>query len=526
MNAQANNPILPGFYPDPSICRVGNDYYLVTSTFSYFPGVPIFHSRDLVHWRQIGNILNRSSQLNITDQGISEGIYAPALRYHKGVFYMITTFVGGGGNFFVTATNAAGPWSDPVWLTEIEGIDPCFYFDEDGKAYIVNNGPAPGNLPLYDGHRAIYLQEFNLNTYQLTGLRKWIINGGTDINQKPVWIEGPHLYKKNGFYYLMAAEGGTYENHSEVIFRSKDLFGPYESYAGNPILTQRDLPSDRSIPVTTAGHADMVQTARGDWFAVFLGCQPYEANYYNNGRQTFMLPVDWSGEWPVILPKGEPVSQVFEVRGATVLDNQTFAVYSANWKDDFNEKELGLDWLFMRTPQEKWMDIKDSCLMMKAKNVKITHRGNPCFIGRRLQHINSEMATAIKLEKGKVMQAGLVAFQNEEHFFMWMVEAVKGRYYLSFSSPKPGGDMDVMARKEITGYDARNFIYLKMIVKGGLLECFFSLNNRNWHLFAQGDAKRLSTAVVGGFTGTIYGLYAYAQSPATAWFDWASYREL
>lgn len=526
MNAQIKNPILPGFYPDPSICRVGNDYYLVNSTFSYFPGIPVFHSTDLAHWKQIGNVLTRPSQLNLTHQGISEGIYAPALRYHNGTFYMVTTLVGGGGNFFVTATNPAGPWSDPIWLPGIDGIDPSFFFDEDGKAYIINNGPAPDNKPAYDGHRAIYLQEFDLTANKLTGPRKWVINGGTDLARKPIWIEGPHLFKKDGFYYLMAAEGGTGEDHSEVIFRSKNIFGPYEGFQGNPILTQRDLPSDRNSPVTSAGHADLVQTPRGDWFAVFLACQPYEGNFYNNGRQTFMLPVDWSGEWPVILAKGKLIGPEFAVPGVTVTSNRTFTAYSANWKDDFKDKELRFDWLFMRTPQEKWVEIKDNSLVMQARNVKITDRANPSFIGRRLQHTNSEMTIAVKVEKEKDMEAGMVAFQNEDHFFKWMLEAKNGKYYLTFSSPVQGGAMDVMVNKEIAGFNPQDFIYLRMVVKGKMLETYYSLDNKNWQYCAAGDGKRLSTAVAGGFVGALYGLYAYAADPAIAVFDWASYREL
>ena len=286
------------------------------------------------------------------------------------------------------------------------------------------------------------------------------------------------------------------------------------------------MPSGRSNPITCAGHADLVQTARGDWFAVFLACQPYEDNYYNNGRQTYLLPVDWSGTWPFILSKGKVIGEVFEIPGVTVSPNQTFAAYSANWKDDFRQKELGLDWLFMRTPKEKWMDIKDGCLMMQAQNIKITDKGNPSFIGRRLQHINSEMTIAVKLEKGKNMEAGLVAFQNEEHFFKLMVEVRNDRHYLTFSSPLPGSSLEIILNQQLTDFNPDYFFYLRIIVKGKTLEGYYSMDNHNWQPYGTGDATMLSTAVAGGFTGTLYGLYTYAQSPATAWFDWASYREL
>lgn len=526
--AQIKNPILPGFYPDPSICRVGNDYYLVNSSFSYFPGVPIFHSTDLVHWKQIGHVLNRPSQLNLTNQNISEGIFAPAIRYHKGTFYLITTLIGGGGNFIVTAKNPAGPWSDPIWQHEINGIDPSFFFDENGKAYIINNGPAPDDKPLYEGHHAIYLQEFDLKTMKLTGDRKVVVNGGSDISKKPIWIEGPHIYQKDGYYFLMAAEGGTAEDHSEVVFRSKSVFGPYESFSGNPILTQRDLPADRSNPVTCSGHADLVQTPKGDWVAVFLACQPYSGNFYNTGRQTFMLPVDWSGEWPIILEKGKAIPVEVQVPVVANSGQTTFADYSANWKDNFDGKELKLDWNFIRTPKEKWYELKDKNLVLQARNVDITEKGNPSFVGRRLQHANSEMTIAVKLEKGKNMSAGMVAFQNEKYLYPFIVEEKQGKYFIA-QSPScniPGATV-VMGYIELTNYNPNDFLYLKMKFEGKQLECFYSLNNKDWtSVNGKNDATKLSTNVAGGFVGAYIGLYAYSKTQAIATFDWVHYQKI
>ena len=194
-----------------------------------------------------------------------------------------------GGNFFVTAKDPKGPWSAPIWLKEIDGIDPSFFFDDNGKAYIVNNGP-PEGAPLYNGHRAIWIQEFDLAANKLIGPRKVIVNGGVDIAKKPIWIEGPHLYRIKGWYYLMCAEGGTEAGHSEVIFRSKSPWGPFEPGPNNPILTQRDLPKDRANPVTNAGHADLIEMKDGSWWAVFLASRPYSGFRYNTGRETFLLP--------------------------------------------------------------------------------------------------------------------------------------------------------------------------------------------------------------------------------------------
>ncbi|MFN3388207.1 MAG: glycoside hydrolase family 43 protein, partial [Allosphingosinicella sp.] len=292
------NPILRGFYPDPSITRAGDDYYLVTSTFSYFPGLPVFHSRDLVNWTQIGNAIDRPDQLDFGKLGLSRGVFAPAIEHKDGLFYILNTCVDCRDNFVITATDPAGPWSDPVWLPDLAGgIDPSLFFDEDGSAWLLNNGPPVGE-PLYEGHRAIWIQAFDPKALKTFGPRTMLVNGGVDISTKPIWIEGPHIIRKNGWYYLIAAEGGTAEGHSQVVLRSKSVTGPYEPFAGNPILTQRDLPRDRVNPITSAGHADFVQLPSGDWWATFLAVRPYEGDFYNTGRETFLMPVDWSGEWP------------------------------------------------------------------------------------------------------------------------------------------------------------------------------------------------------------------------------------
>ncbi len=272
------NTVVPGFYPDPSVCRGGADFYLVNSSFNYFPGIPIFHSQDLVHWMQIGHVLDRASQFASLKGGdVSRGVYAPTIRFHDGLFYVISTLVNGGGNFFVTVKNPEGPWSEPLFLKEADGIDPSLFFDEDGKAYVVNcaGPPGGGGKALYDGHRTLRLQELDAANGKMVGAAKILVNGGTDISKKPVWVEGPHLFKHGGKYYLIAAEGGTGTAHSEVVFRADAVDGPYATFEGNPILTQRQLPANRADAITCTGHADFVELANGDWWAVFLGCQPY-----------------------------------------------------------------------------------------------------------------------------------------------------------------------------------------------------------------------------------------------------------
>src|SRR5688572_1200365 len=239
------NPILAGFYPDPSICRVGEDYYLTTSTFVYYPGLPVFHSKDLVNWKLIGHVLNKPELLDVEGSGVSRGLFAPSIRFRDGLFYVTCTLIDKGGNFISTATNPAGPWSDPVWIP-VDGIDPSPFFDDDGKLYLIYNSVAPDNAPLYQGHRTIRIIELDQDSLKVVGKEQIIVNGGVDLSKKPIWIEAPHIFKKDGFYYLICAEGGTGYQHSEVVFRSDSVKGPYIPYNKNPILTQRHLDSTRS----------------------------------------------------------------------------------------------------------------------------------------------------------------------------------------------------------------------------------------------------------------------------------------
>ena len=258
------NPILSGFYPDPSICRVGDTYYIVNSTFAYFPGVPVFASKDLCHFRQIGNILDRPSQLPLGNDGMSRGIFAPTIRYYDGVYYMITTNVSFGGNFIVTATDPAGPWSEPHYLKGAEGIDPSIFFDEDGKCYYIGTRPNPDGVR-YNGDWYIYIQELDIKNFCLVGDYKLAWKGAL---RDAEWPEGPHLYKKDGWYYLLIAEGGTEHFHAVTIARSREIYGPYEGNPGNPIMTHRHL--GEQYPICNTGHADFVELAEGSGYGVML----------------------------------------------------------------------------------------------------------------------------------------------------------------------------------------------------------------------------------------------------------------
>lgn len=419
---QYRNPILAGFYPDPAVCRVGDDYYLINSTFSYFPGIPVFHSRDLVHWEQIGNVIDRPEQMDFTGLGVTRGLFAPTISFHDGLFYVVCTLVDGGGNFLVTAKDPAGPWSQPKWL-DFDGIDPSLFFDDDGRAWMLNNGNPPDNKPLYEGHRAIWIQEFDVATQQLVGPRSIVVNGGVDISQKPVWIEGPHLYKRDGWYYICCAEGGTSTNHSQVILRSKEPTGPYTPWSGNPILTQRDLDGNAPQAVTCTGHADLVVGPDDNWWAVFLACRPYANGYQATGRETFLLPVTWTEDgWPRILPHGERVPYTVtaprggEAGAAPVPLNGNFT-----WRDEFDQATdvPAALWLMLRTPHERWWSYTASqgALSLTPSAESLEGKGNPSFLARRVQHAKFDTTTAVAVPSAAGVSAGLALFQSETHFY-------------------------------------------------------------------------------------------------------------
>jgi xylan 1,4-beta-xylosidase len=515
------NPILAGFYPDPSIVRRGDDYYIVNSSFSYFPGVPIFHSKDLVHWTQIGSVLNRPSQLSIDTAGVSRGIFAPVIREHAGTFYLITT-IADRGNFIVTATDPAGPWSDPIWLPELDGkngYDPSLFFDDDGKAYVVNNGPPPGT-PSYDGHRAIWLQEFDVATNKMVGPRTVIVNGGVDLAQKPIWIEAPHIFKHDGKYFLICAEGGTADQHSEVVFRSDSPRGPYVPGPINPILTQRHLAPARAFPITSTGHADFVETPAGDWWAVFLGVRPYGDNLYNTGRETFLLPVRWTNGWPVILAGDEvvPYSHQRPLLAATAPPTTpTSGNFSV--RDDFTAGPLAPYWMTVRTPRDAFYDFTShpGFITIKARHASLGSRAQMSFAGRRQQHINATVATSVIYAPRRAGDvAGLVAFQTDDFYYSLAVALVNGvrSVELTERDGRRRGGPVAIASAPLKG-SPNAPVFLKIDARGDKYDFSYGTVAGEWILLKAGaDGTILSTKVAGGFSsnfvGAVFAMYAYS----------------
>jgi alpha-N-arabinofuranosidase len=509
------NPVLAGFYPDPSIVAVGADFYLVNSTFSWFPGIPVWHSRDLVHWRQIGNAIDRPEQINLRDGlGMSWGVFAPTISYHQGRFFIVNTCADCGGNFVITATDPKGPWSNPVWLKNVDKIDPSLFFDDDGSAWLVHNS-VPEGKPRYPGHTAIRLIRFDPVSLQAVGEDKVIVDAGADPSTNPVWLEGPHLFKKDGFYYLIAAEGGTAENHSAVIFRSEKIDGPYVAAPRgvNPILTQRDLDPARPNPITSSGHADLVKTAKGDWWAVFLATRPYEGDLYNTGRETFLLPISWRSGWPTILPPKTPIPAIAK---APDLPHGAAPPTTGNFvsREEFNGSVLPLQWMMMRTPKTQWWRLDRGTLVLPARNERLGDGKQPSFIARRQQNAEAIVTTAMHFTPAEGEEAGLAALQNDQHFLAVSVARVEGKLAVRVTrrdgaGDPPGGVM--VASQPI----AASTIQLRIHARGGRYDFDYATVPGRWQPIAHDvDATNLSTAKAGDFLGTMIGPYAQSANGA------------
>lgn len=496
------NPVISGFHPDPGICRVGEDYYLVTSTFEYFPGVPVFHSKDLVHWRQIGHCLTRKSQLNLDKMHASGGIFAPTLRYHDGTFYMITTNIAGGGNFYVTAADPAGPWSDPVWLDE-DGMDPSLLFDDDGRVYYTR----------HKGGERGYIAQCRLNpqTQKLEGPLRKIWEGTGDV-----WPEGPHLYKINGMYYLMIAEGGTSYNHMVTIARSDSPWGPFESNPDNPILTHRNRPDH---PIQALGHADLVQTPDG-WWMVCLGIRPQGGTLHHLGRETFLAPVTWNeNNWPVVNGTGA----LELVMPAPNLSAHPLKQPPA--RDEFEYTELGLQYNYIRNPYEDNYSLtaRPGRLRLAGSALTLNDQDSPTFVGRRQADLNCRISTRLDFSpQSENEEAGLAVRGND-----------KNHYILGLTFRQ--GKRQLFCRKTLNGQVIRPVQYYNipegpviLTISAAPLTYTFTCQVADGTTINCGNALTgdLSSERVGGFTGVYIGMYASGngtKSKNNADFDWYEY---
>ena len=498
------NPVIPGFHPDPSICRVGQDYYLANSTFEYFPGVPIFHSRDLVNWKLIGHALTRASQLPLQGQRASRGIYAPTLRCEGGTFYMITTNVETGGNFIVHTKDPAGEWSEPVWLKEkTPWIDPSLFFDDDGTVYYTrHDGGEKGG---------VVQARIDVKTGKLLDEPKRIWNGTGGV-----WPEGPHLYKVGGWYYLMIAEGGTSYDHGITVARSKSPFGPFEAHKGNPILSHKSHPQ---LPIQATGHGDLVQAGDGKWWMVLLGVRPNEQDgkkRHHLGRETFLAPVTWKDGWPVV-NGGKPLA--LEMSGAGLPPREPLPQPPV--RTAFDGPKLDLYWTFVRGPSTGLYSLTErpGFLRVKGNAATLDDIATPAFVARRQQHLEARIATRLDFAPdGPGQYAGLALRQNENNHYQLriggsqlarrieFVTRVKGETKVVASAALKPGPVDLQVRAWPDRY-----------------QFSFAQEGRAPVVLGSAPTAALSSEDAGGFTGVFAGMMA---TGAPADFDWFDYEPL
>ena len=496
------NPIISGFHPDPSICRVGEDYYMVHSSFEFSPGVPIFHSKDLVHWQQIGYCLTRKSQLSLDHMRASGGIYAPTLRYNGGSFYMVTTLVDGGGNFYVTAKNPTGPWSEPVWLDH-GGIDPSLLFDDDGTVYYTRHEGM--------GDGSIVQSKLNLATGKLEGGLKeiWRGTGG-------VWPEGPHLYHIKGEYFLMIAEGGTSYGHMVTVARGDSPWGPFVVDPNNPILTHRNR---LGHPIQALGHADLVETSDG-WWMVCLGIRPQGGQFHHLGRETFLAPVAWTADnWPVVNGQGS----LELTMPAPHLPEHLWKVEPV--RDDFDSDTLGLQWNFLRNPHEGDFSLTEHCgyLRLNGSAITISDQDSPAFVGRRQTDLAFRASTKLAFgPQHETEEAGLVLRGNDKNHFEVGVAKKDGKPRVFFKKTIDGKTSRLVQMEEIAMGD------VILSVEGTPLSYRFFYQQGSGLRKELGSAatRELSSETIGGFTGVYVGMYATGngmRSAVPADFNWFEY---
>ena len=519
MSKMAKNPIISGFSPDPSICRVDDDYYLVTSTFAYFPGVPIYHSKDLINWKQIGNVLDRKEQLPLEGSEHSGGIFAPTIRYHDGTFYMITTNVARGGNFIVTATDPAGPWSDPYYIPGPGGIDPSLFFDDDGKCYCHGTRDRREGAKYY-GDNEIWLQELDLETMTLVGEIYAIWHGAL---KDVVWPEAPHIYKKDGRYYLIIAEAGTAHDHAVTVAVSDDITKPFVGHKGNPILTHRHL--GWNYPIVNVGHGDLVETQNGEWYMVLLASRPYGGYYRNLGRETFLVPVVWENGWPLVNPGKGIVEDTIEFPNLPETPVEPLPE-----TEDFDIDKLPHHFIYLRNPvtENYSLDAREGYLRIKLAKEKITEKVSPSYVGIRQTGMSYECETLMEFTPASGEEAGLVLMQNPDFHYRFVKATNGDSEEVQLIRCKEGKE-EILSKATVDKND-NNSIRLKITADKQDISFEYSYDGENYTMLQSDvDGRMLSTDVAGGFVGNTMGLYCSSNgqdSENHADFDWLRYKNL
>ena len=527
-----SNPIIRGGYPDPSICKVGDTFYLVNSSFEYFPGLPIHKSKDLINWELIGYGLDRKSQVsskvNLIDVQSNGGIHAPTIRYHDGVFYIITTNVyfdvdkqkADMINFIITADDPSGPWSDPIHILGAPGIDPDLFFDDDGRVWYVGN-QMPKN-PNFNGEGEIWLQELDLNEFKLIGEKHLLWRGACGGD----WAEGPHMYKKDGRYYLLIAEGGTSFNHAVMVALSDNIEGPYISNPRNPIITSRHLSYDNWVNST--GHGDVIELDDGRSYMVLLGIRNEIARGSNMGRETFLAPVNWEREpfewketkhlWPVVAAETGRIERINEVVFSGSIQNE-----DTSFEDKFESNNLDLKWNFRRYPIENiyHLDKSESRLNLICHQNQIKERGRAALLGFKQTEASFEYSTKMFFEpSNNGSEAGITIFQKDDNYINFTLIRNDDKIVLQSYAVKDT-EIEEFLSESIKKYNGQ--IEFRIVANEYSYKLYYKTSRKDFELFTIFDGDLVISK---GYTGAHLGLFATGNGKNTkdfASFDYVNY---
>ncbi|MFF7446568.1 MULTISPECIES: family 43 glycosylhydrolase [unclassified Streptomyces] len=504
------NPVLPGHHPDPSVCRVGEDYYLVTSSFAYFPGLPVFHSRDLVTWTPLGHVVDRPSQVSLTGLDVSDGLWAATVRHHEGTFYVVVTLARGrqgGVTCLYTAQDPAGPWSDPVRL-DAEGIDPSLFFD-DGRCWFTACRDAAE--PRVTGPGELWMRELDVRRKALTGPTHILWHGA----MRGAWVEAPHVYKRDGVYHLLAAEGGTEHHHAVTAARADTVTGPYSTDPRSPLLTHRHRGA--AEPIHNVGHVDLVDTPAGETWAVALGTRPVDGTH-TLGRETFLVPVEWTARGPVFAPDTGRVQLIERVPAGTTGQGRR---QGGTVRDDFTAPGLGPEWAGLRGPVDDLVAPHPGTggLTIRLSPEPLTSTGTPAFIARRQQHLRMRASTRLGLSASAPGQeAGLAVFQNHhQHATVALTVDTAGAPQVVLTVREAGvatrlAAVPVTDTEVVLAVDSDDSAYT-----------FLVHDNAAWTTLGSVERPFFSTERAGGFVGVHLGLYGIGDTGEAhvRWFEYS-----
>lgn len=537
MEHKIQNPIISGFYPDPSICRVGDDYYIVCSSFELCPGLPIFHSRDLANWEQISYAITEENGLHVEKNGNTGGLMAPTLRYHDGTYYIINTNFCDKGNYIITAKDPVGPWSEPHFLDDVPGIDASIFFDDDGQCYIMGTGNVwdngAGNM-----ERGIWLAPYDIGQFKVTGEPVCIFNSALRVGASP---ESPHLYHIGEYYYLVIAEGGTEHYHAVMVARSRELFGFYEGCPANPVLTHRHL--GFSAPITNIGHADLVELPDGSWYAVMLGSRLIDGKAKNLGRETFICPVIWERGWPVFAPETGKVEREYPAPSCLTWT----PVKEEAMFEDFDEEQLDLSWSWIGTPYQINYRPEDSRLYLPCIANKLNeeihsvgwipeYRKDTCvsMLARRQREIHTTATCEMHFLPGDSESAGLAVMQAMNHMYVAERAVADGKQVVQvkrstsdFEFPPYIPGFTCQTKEEIVASLPweKPDIVLQIEMDGERFIIRYGESKASLQELAVVDGSLINPEKVGCMVGTMIGMYATGNGrdieneAAFSWFE-------